>query len=64
MEICVSSCGKGVAQDGTEELEFLLLLKLLLLFLLLHHFCDRLWAQRYSVGLVVVCTAEASTVVA
>ena len=40
MEICVSSCGKGVAQDGTEE--FLLLLKLLLLFLLLHHFCDRL----------------------
>ena len=42
MEICVSSCGKGVAQDWTEELEFLLLLKLLLLFLLLHHFCDRL----------------------
>ena len=38
----MSSCGKGVAQDGTEELEFLLLLKLLLLFLLLHHFCDRL----------------------
>lgn len=38
----MSSCGKGVAQDGTEELEFLLLLKLLLLFLLLHFCYDRL----------------------